>query len=198
MATGKLYYLLGKSASGKDTLYRLLKEDSSLNLHCVIPYTTRPRRDREQEGEEYFFIDGGTLEEYQKAGKVIEFRTYDTVHGPWSYATMDDGQLDWEKGNYLMVGVLASYESLRDYYGEDRVVPLYIEVEDGERLARALERERKQQIPRYAELCRRFLADSEDFSEEQLISAGISRRYENRDLGQCLKELQETIKGEDG
>ena len=41
------------------------------------------------------------------------------------------------------------------------MVPLYVEVDDGLRLSRALERERKQTEPKYAEMCRRFLADCE-------------------------------------
>lgn len=45
---------------------------------------------------------------------------------------------------------------------------IYIEVEDGERLARALHREGKQEEPRYEEMCRRFLADQVDFSEEKI------------------------------
>ena len=54
-----------------------------------------------------------------------------------------------------------------------------IEVEDGERLKRALEREMRQEIPRYAELCRRFLADTADYSEENLAELGITRKYLN-------------------
>ena len=57
------------------------------------------------------------------------------------------------------------------------MVPLYIEVDDGLRLSRALERERKQTEPKYAEMCRRFLADCEDFTEEKIAEAGIVRRF---------------------
>ena len=73
------------------------------------------------------------------------------------------------------------------------MVPLYIEVEDGERLQRALDRERAQEEPRYAELCRRFLADSEDFSEEKIQEAGIQKRFYNRDLKECIKEINSYI-----
>ena len=73
-------------------------------------------------------------------------------------------------------------------------ISLYIEVEDGERLERALTRERKQKTPRFAELCRRFLADSEDFSEAKLSEAGITKRYANVNLDECLAEIENTIK----
>ncbi len=49
--------------------------------------------------------------------------------------------------------------------------------------------ERMQDEPDYAELCRRYLADRQDFSEEKLAEAGIDRRYENLDLDKCCLKL---------
>ena len=127
---------------------------------------------------------------------MIEKRTYQTVYGPWSYATVDDGQINLEKYDYFMIGTLESYEKTRNYFGTDALVPLYIEVEDGERLKRALDRERQQEVPKYAELCRRFLADEVDFSTENMekCSIGDESRFENRDLKVCVEELIEKIK----
>ena len=93
-----------------------------------------------------------------------------------------------------MIGTLEVYGQLKKYFGEDQVVPLYVEVEDGLRLERALSRERMQDEPDYAELCRRYLADRQDFSEEKLAEAGIDRRYENLDLDKCCLEIVRTIK----
>ena len=70
---------------------------------------------------------------------------------------------------------------------------LYIEVEDGERLKRAIRREELQPEPKYAEMCRRFLADEEDFSEENLKRAGIVRRFQNMELESCVNELKNCI-----
>ena len=76
------------------------------------------------------------------------------------------------------------------FYPPGYVVPIYIEVEDGIRLARALKRERKIGNHRYEEMCRRFLADQKDFSEEKLNSAGIVRRFKNEDNREdCLREI---------
>ena len=80
------------------------------------------------------------------------------------------------------------------YYGDDVVVPLYIEVETGERLSRAVKREREQSNPKYTELCRRFIADEEDFKEENIRKAGINKRYVNGDLDKCISEIVETIR----
>lgn len=185
---GKIYYVMGKSSSGKDTLFKEVKE-ALPELKTITLYTTRPIREGEQEGVEYFFVSEDTLDTYEKQGKVIELRAYDTVHGIWKYATIDDGQVDLENADYLVIGTLESYDKIRRYYGADRLVPIYIEVEDGERLMRALKRERQQEAPKYAELCRRFLADTEDFSEENLKSLGINKRFKNDDRTRCLEEV---------
>lgn len=190
---GKLFYIMGKSASGKDTLYRILSGDRSLGLRLVIPYTTRPVRQGEREGETYHFVDKARLDEMRAQGRVIESRCYHTVHGDWYYFTADDGQIDLSSGDYLMIGTLESYEKTREYLGKDQVVPIYIEVEDGERLQRALNRERIQQEPKYQEMCRRFLADAEDFSEGQLERLEISRRFCNDMMERCLAEIRTFI-----
>lgn len=190
---GKLFYIMGKSASGKDTLYRILAGDRSLGLRLVIPYTTRPIRQGEREGETYHFVDKARLDEMRVQGRVIESRCYHTVHGDWYYFTADDGQIDLSSGDYLMIGTLESYEKTREYLGKDQVVPIYIEVEDGERLQRALNRERIQQEPKYQEMCRRFLADAEDFSEGQLERLEISRRFCNDMMERCLAEIRTFI-----
>lgn len=70
------------------------------------------------------------------------------------------------------------------------MLPVYVEVEDGERLSRALARERQQAEPKYAELCRRFLADTEDFSEEHLKEAGIKMRFQNNELEDCISRIK--------
>ena len=180
---GKIYYVMGKSCSGKDTIYRRLTERHP-ELRVVVPYTTRPIREGEQDGVEYFFVDREKMEEMQAAGRIIELRSYNTVLGVWNYFTADDGQIDLAAHSYLIIGTLVSYEAMRDYYGAEALVPIYVEVEDGTRLERAIGRERKQAKPQYEEMCRRFLADAEDFSEEKLCRAGITKRFVNTDLEQ--------------
>ncbi|MDD3254004.1 MAG: guanylate kinase [Lachnospiraceae bacterium] len=191
---GKIFYLMGKSASGKDTIYKRLLEECPA-LGTVTLYTTRPMREGERDGVEYHFTTPERLEAFQEQGRMIELRTYQTVCGPWSYATVDDGQINLEQADYLTIGTLESYEKLCDYYGEAAVVPLYVTVDDGVRLSRALERERTQKQPNYAELCRRFLADEADFAPENLKRLRIGVSFENDDLESCLKRLKERISG---
>ena len=192
---GKIFCVMGKSASGKDTIYRELLVHKELSLRRVIPYTTRPIRDGEVDGDTYFFCSEKQVQELQDAGKIIELRTYHTVYGPWKYFTVDDGQFDELTGNYLMIGTLETYGKIRTYFGEDRVIPIYIEVEDGERLIRAISREREQEEPKYEEMCRRFLADAEDFSEENLKRNGVNTRFNNLELNATIEQIAEYMKG---
>jgi guanylate kinase len=188
-----IYYVMGKSASGKDTIYRQLRERNP-QLTSIVLYTTRPMREGESEGTEYHFTTAQALDALEKDGKVIEIRTYQTVYGPWSYATVDDGSISPGEKGYIAIGTLESYEKMRRYFGDDNIVPIYIEVEDGLRLERALARERQQKHPRYEELCRRFLADQKDFSEERLRECGITGRYVNGDLERCIAQIMATIR----
>ena len=185
---GKSYYMMGKRSSGKDTLVKEAKKALPW-LQTITLYTTRPIREGERDGIEYFFVSEDTLNAYEKQGKVIEQRAYDTVHGIWKYATVDDGQINLGTSDYLVIGTLKSYEQMQKFYGPDKLVPIYIEVEDGERLARALAREREQEAPKNAELCRRFLADTKDFAEENLKSLGIQKRFVNDNRTRCLEEI---------
>ncbi len=237
---GKIFCLMGKSSSGKDTLFKNLIKENELGLLPVVSYTTRPMRTNEVEGREYHFITKEQLEGYKATDKMIEHRVYETVHGPWHYATIDDGQIDLESHNYLMIVTLEAYNNLVKYFGEKKVVPLYVEVEDGLRLERAILREKqqhnylmivtleaynnlvkyfgekkvvplyvevedglrlerailreKQQVnPNYEEICRRFLADSKDFSKERLEESKILYCYNNMNLELCKDEMKAAI-----
>lgn len=190
---GRIFYLMGKSSTGKDTIYKSLMADKTLALKPVVLYTTRPVRAGETEGVEYHFTDESELEKVRESGKLIEERAYDTCLGIWHYFTVDDGQIDLEHSDYLMIGTLQSYQRSRNYFGKERVVPVLIELEDGIRLQRALDRERQQEHPRYDEMCRRFLADSEDFSEKRLREAGVARSFINDNLEDCLAEIRAYI-----
>ena len=125
-------------------------------------------------------------------------RCYDTVYGMWKYFTVDDGQVNLNSGDrYIVIGTLEAYNAFCRYYGNEHIMPIYIEVDDGIRLERALKRERKQEIPRYEEMCRRFLADAKDFSEENITNCHITKRFfNNTELEDCINEVKVAIRKE--
>ncbi|MCR4705226.1 MAG: guanylate kinase [Lachnospiraceae bacterium] len=186
---GKIFYIMGKSSSGKDTIYKKLLEDSS--LHTVVMYTTRPIREGEKDGREYHFVKDADLQRLEEQGLVIEKRSYHTFHGLWNYFTVKDEHIDLDRYDYLMIGTLDSYRSTKAYFGGEKLFPIYIALDDGVRLQRALDREKAQENPRYQEMCRRFLADCEDFSDIKIEEAGIRRSFYNDDLDRCISEIRE-------
>ena len=77
---GRIYCVMGKSASGKDSIYHeVMKQEPE--LLPIVPYTTRPIRQGEIEGREYHFCDETRVEELEKAHRIIELRANDTVSG---------------------------------------------------------------------------------------------------------------------
>lgn len=195
-----IFYIMGKSAGGKDHIYAALLKNEKLRgkVEPLVIYTTRPMRKGEQDGREYFFVDEEKLGRLRKDGRIIEERVYQTVDGAWYYFTADEGQIDLNRHSYLGIGTLESYRKLAKYFGEEVVIPLYIEVDDGIRLERALKREKKQEVPKYKEMCRRFLADCEDFSEEEIARAGIRRRFSNNgEIGDCIRECADYMESVD-
>ena len=189
---GKIVYIMGKSSTGKDTVFKELLKNEKFNFKTIVSYTTRPVRAEEKEGVEYHFTDEEGFNKLKAEGKVIEDRAYNTVHGLWRYFTADDGQVDFSN-DYITIGTLESFVKVADYFGRDRIIPVMIELDDGVRLQRALNREKKQLQPKYEEMCRRFLADSEDFSKEKVEAAKIETTFVNNDLSTCISEIESYI-----
>ena len=192
----EIVFIMGKSASGKDRIYRELSEDKALGLNKITMYTTRPLRSGEAEGREYHVVDDDTAKRLENENKIIEIRCYDTVFGVWKYFTADDGQIDLASGKrYIVIGTLEAYDKFCEYYGNEHIMPIYIEVDDGVRLIRAVKREMEQENPHYEELCRRFLADAKDFSEENIRKSGITRRFANNgEFDDCVDEIRQALK----
>ena len=186
---GKIVCLMGRSSSGKDTIYKKLLEQKEITLQAIVPYTTRPIRDGEREGVEYHFTDEAGFQDMLSRGCVIEDRVYHTYLGMWRYFTVADEEIDLLHHSYVIIGTLEAYIQMQKFYGAGKVLPVMIELDDGERLQRALDREKAQDHPKYEEMCRRFLADAEDFSEQKLKSAGIDRTFYNDEINRCLGEI---------
>ena len=191
-----IYYLMGKSASGKDSIFHILLEKTGWKQ--LIPYTTRPMREGEVEGQEYHFISEEDFQDYIASGKMAEYRVYDTVFGKWYYGTVlaednatkkDVGTASRAGENMLAIGTLESYLQLKTKLGRESIFPIYIEVPTELRLKRALLREEGRGKLTEEEIQRRFKADDEDFSEEKLKEAEIGKRYQNITLLDCVEEI---------
>ena len=192
-----IFCVIGKSSTGKDTVFDLLLSDKTLSLQKIVTYTTRPIRAGEEDAREYFFVDEEEEKRLSKEGKIIEKRSYDTVYGKWDYFTVDDGQIVLSESadkSYIVIATLESFIKLKAFYKNALVVPIYIYVEDGIRLQRALDREKAQKVHRYDEMCRRYLGDMKDFSDEKLVECGIDHYFENEDSQRTADEIASYIR----
>ena len=94
----------------------------------------------------------------------------------------------------MLISTLEGFEKISRFYGADKVVPLYIEVDDMTRIERSLKREKEQKNPCVSEVCRRFLADEKDFSEENLKRLNITDKIVNDSVENALREIVLRIK----
>ena len=179
--------MIGKSGSGKDTIYKEILKEADKHLVPLIPYTPRPRRADEIEGLNYHFVTEEQLACFQQQGRVMECRQYHTVQGIWSYFTL---QFDLEKdSDYILITTLEGVDNIVRQYGAEIVHVVYLYIDDKERLLRCIQRESQQSGPNYAEVCRRFLADQQDFSEEKLKRCvHVHSVNTNQPLSQCIQQ----------
>jgi guanylate kinase len=153
----KLIAIIGRSASGKDYLFRhTLKNNPDLNP--VIHYTTRPRRDGEVDGKDYFFV---TETEFQRKEDNYEFFSI-TSFRDWRYG-VDSNSFDPKKIN---IGIFNPFElhQLHEFF-KDKFQFVIVETlaDEKTRYLRSLDRLKPYDKEGLKELCRRNKADEQDF-----------------------------------
>lgn len=185
---------MGPSNSGKDTIIRTLVKENKFALKEMIMSTTRPIRTGEVNGREYYFKTVEEILDLERQGKIIEKRMYNTIYGPWYYFTPTTN-IDLENNNYIGSNTLEGLDQFIKFYGVENIISLLIKVDDGTRLQRALDREKKEENPKYQELCRRFLEDSIDFSEENISKRHITSIIDNNSsLDNTLEKVEKVLK----
>lgn len=150
----KIIALIGEAGSGKDTIMRnVLKVRPG--LHEIVSCTTRPMREGEKEGVNYFYLTKEAFAEKVINGEMFEATSFNG----WFYGTakqsMDETVVNI--GVFNPEGIEALLES-----NEVDVTVYYVRATDKNRLLRQLNRENN---PDVDEIIRRFKADREDFCE---------------------------------
>lgn len=177
----KVIAFFGKSASGKDTIQKWIVSHYPDITSGIVSCTTRPKRDYETEGKDYFFLT--TLEFGEKLlnGSMLEA----TDFNGWFYGTPIEG-LQEDKIN---IGVFnpAGIEALLTDSRLD-VLPVYVYASDKTRLLRSLNREAK---PDCREICRRFFADEKDFEDWDFQALTISNetKFDTSFLNQLVLDF---------
>lgn len=182
----KIYFLVGQSSTGKDTIKaELLSTMPSLKDYTYC--TTRPMRDGEIEGREYFFKTMKDFEDDLLSGAVIESRVYN-FNGNTSVVYYSLAK-EIDEENYIVVGTPNMCHSYIKYYGSDIVKPIFIVVPDRERLIRAIKREDNNK-GNYKEVARRFYDEFNEYTTENILSLqGVV--YVNNDyLEDCVEDIR--------
>lgn len=190
----RIFCIVGKSGSGKDTIYHGILSEQEPGLVPVIPYTTRPRRTDEADGVNYFYVSEQELSRYEKEKQIIEKRQYQTTQGVWNYFTrVFEVAAGWD---YILITTLEGVRGIIDHYGPEMVHVVCLHLEDRQRLLRCINRESQQEKPDYSEVCRRFLADQKDFSEEALKAFSHIHYIDTTgSLAGCLEQWREIYRG---
>lgn len=153
-----LVILCGKSSCGKDTLEKMLKQSG---FEPIVSTTTRPMREGEVEGREYYFVSREQFLAKLDAGQMLEYRSYDTTVGgvpdTWYYGN-EYRELDAAKA-YVTILDLEGAKAFRKAYG-DQCFVVYIQAGDAQRTEWAKMRGSFDS----QEWHRRMLADKEDFA----------------------------------
>lgn len=163
MRNNKIIFLIGPSGSGKDTFFAHALD--RYQIQPIILLTTRPIRIGEVDGREYHFVSDEKMDLLEQKELLIERRNFNTQHGIWSYAT-SSASIDLDKFSYLTPNTWVGFSQFMKKFPKEVLVPIYFQLEDDIRLQRCLDRELKPGNGKYNELCRRFLADKKDFTQE--------------------------------
>ena len=188
----KLYCLIGESGVGKDTiLNRLLTLRK--DLKSIITYTTRPIRNGEKNGKEYYFVSNKSFERLKESNLIVEYRKYQTIHGDWYYFMSNDKQIDTNSNDkYIVINTIFGVKKLKEMYGNS-VIPLHIYVNDRDRLLRCFARESAGKED-FVEMCRRFVSDTKDYSADTFFRLKIPNNvFINDNLVECVNAINNFI-----
>lgn len=101
--TGKLIVFSAPSGSGKTTIVRHLLDQKDLNLEFSVSATSRPPRENEVDGKDYYFK---SLKEFKQHIKNDDFLEWEEVYRDNFYGTLkSEVQRIWNKGKNVIFDI---------------------------------------------------------------------------------------------
>lgn len=191
-----IYFILGKTGSGKSTIYnKIISDKEFVNENDIKPLiycTTRKKRENEIEGVDYYFT---TMNDYLidfRDKKVIESREYTKIdEGIVRYYTTIDN-IESQKCNALIcAGSVDQYFSYRKQ--GYRVIPIVIGISNYNRITRILNREKNISDNKIKEICRRFLEEDNEFNKFYEDQPTLSLFFDNNEDGNIDINLIKTF-----
>ena len=187
MKKNSLICIVGKQASGKDSLMRYIVKEYGYRM--AVSSTTRPMRSQEVNGVDYFFLDE---EDFFKQ-ELVEHRVYETIQdgkpATWYYG-LTSNAIDTKDNSIVAVVDPHGLEQIIDHMGEDNVLSIYIDADYESRLHRALVRDTKFELD---EFYRREVTDHQKF-EDAIYK--MNYIVLNLDLNKAIREIDEILEKE--
>ena len=183
----KIVILCGKSSSGKDLIKNKLIKNG---FKGIVTNTTRPPREGEKEGVNYYYLSDIEFKNRIVNGEMIEYHKYNTEFGVWYYGSSANN-IDLTKHDYVIVLTLEGAEAYVNYFGAENCIVFYIDAPKSIREKRATERGSFNQ----EEWDRRVKTDNIDFSQEKVAHICNFRvdNY-NKTIYNLIKEIKEDIR----
>lgn len=160
MSNKKLFLLVGKSASGKDTLMNMLLSDFK-EMKPLVSHTTRPMRTGEKDGETYHFVDDLTFEEMLNNDEFLETTSYtiESENKIYRYGLSKKEVMDTPYA-MTIVNPYGLNNLLANKFIKDNIVSILITRNDKDRILAYMNRDENVNIK---EMIDRYKRDEEDF-----------------------------------
>ena len=152
--------LFGAAGAGKDALQKEIVFQSPNLFHEIISSTTRPPREYEKNGIDYIFLSDNEYKEYLEKNCFIEHTDFRDWHYGTLFSSIEKGKFNI--GVFNISGVKQLLQLPKDMY---HIIPIYIIATQKTRLLRQLNRE---ESPDCDEIIRRYQADAEDLTPNNL------------------------------
>lgn len=127
----KIILITGYSASGKDTVCKLMEKNCGYKN--IISTTTRPIRDGEVDGENYYFTTKDNFEKSIENDEFIEYREYNTIlngnKDKWYYGVKKNQIENNNDTNVIAVLDIIGLRGFKKYYNEN-IISFFIHVDD--------------------------------------------------------------------
>lgn len=180
----KIVVLLGKTASGKNTIFERIIKD--FDIKPIVSYTTRPIRvDKEIQGIDYNFVSDEEFKKGLMNNEFLEFRSYNTFESEketiWYYGT-HKSSIDFTKGSYIHIVDKDGLMQLLDIYGKEKIFSIYIDADLNDIITRSLKRD----DTNIHELVRRIIDDQ---AQHKHSSFFCDRTVKNEDITQCYNTV---------
>ncbi len=186
MDKGKIIVLAAPSGCGKSTIINALVEQGDLNLGFAVSATTRPPREGEKDGVNYYFMSEEAFRDAIAEGEFVEF---EEVYPGRLYGTLrsEIDRITGEGHNIILDLDVNGALRVKDLYGAEALT-VFIEPPSIDELRRRLE-SRGTESPENID-------ERIDRAEYELSRAGaFDRRIVNDDLMTAIRQTRNLIDG---